>query len=73
MGAWRQLRAIVLLPGTVTVVVPAAILITGDGPEIGWGLDGVAAALPVLLGPALGCLVLAATAVEARSTTQRNR
>lgn len=53
MGVWRQVRAIVLLPGTVTVVVPAAILIPGDGPEIGWGLDGVAAALPIVLGLAL--------------------
>ena len=53
MGAWCQARAIVLLPGTVTVVVPAVILILGDGPEIGWGFEGVVAALPVLLGLAL--------------------
>ena len=50
---WRHARAIVLLPGTVTVLVPAAILVLDDGSEIGWGLDGVAAALPVLLGLAL--------------------
>ena len=53
VGHWRQARAIALLPGTVTVAVPAAILIAGDGPEIGWGLDGVAAVCPVLLGLAL--------------------
>jgi ABC-type nickel/cobalt efflux system permease component RcnA len=53
VGAWRQARAIALLPGTVTVVVPAVILILGDGPEIGWGFEGVVAALPVLLGLAL--------------------
>jgi protein-S-isoprenylcysteine O-methyltransferase Ste14 len=50
VGAWRQARAIVLLPGTVTVGVPVAILIAGEGPEIGWGLGGVAAAVPVLAG-----------------------
>ena len=49
-GPWRQGRAIALLPGIVTVVMPAVILIVGDGPEIGWGLDGAAAALPVLVG-----------------------
>jgi protein-S-isoprenylcysteine O-methyltransferase Ste14 len=53
VSAWRQVRAIALLPGTVTVVVPAAILIVGDGPDIGWGLEGVAAALPVMLGISL--------------------
>ena len=46
VGPWRQARAIALLPGIVTVVVPAAILIFGDGPEIGWGLDGVAPRCP---------------------------
>jgi protein-S-isoprenylcysteine O-methyltransferase Ste14 len=50
VGAWRHARAIALLPGTVILVVPAAILIFGDGPRIGWGLEGVAAGLPVLLG-----------------------
>jgi protein-S-isoprenylcysteine O-methyltransferase Ste14 len=49
-GPWRQARAIALLPGIVTVGVPAAILIIGDGPKIGWGLDGAAAAPPVLVG-----------------------
>jgi protein-S-isoprenylcysteine O-methyltransferase Ste14 len=49
-GPWRQVRAIALLPGIVTVAVPAAILIVGDGPQIGWGLDGAAAVPPVLAG-----------------------
>ena len=53
MTPWRQLRAIALLPGTVSLVLPAIILGFGDGPDIGWGLDGVAAALPVLVGAAL--------------------
>jgi protein-S-isoprenylcysteine O-methyltransferase Ste14 len=53
MGVWRQARAIALLPGTVTVVVPAAILIAGEAPDPGWGLDGVVAARGVLLGLAL--------------------
>ena len=44
------MRAIALLPGSVTIVVPAAILIAGDGPNVGWGLDGLLAVLPVLIG-----------------------
>lgn len=46
---WRQARAIALLPGVVTVLVPAVVL-TGTGTNLGWGLDGAVAALPVLLG-----------------------
>jgi protein-S-isoprenylcysteine O-methyltransferase Ste14 len=50
-GAWRQARAIALLPGTVCVLVP--LLALSRGTNIGWGLGGVAVALPVLLGLAL--------------------
>jgi protein-S-isoprenylcysteine O-methyltransferase Ste14 len=53
VSGWRHARAIALLPGTVSVVVPAAILVSGEGVSVGWGLDGVAAGLPVLLGVAL--------------------
>ena len=53
MSAWRQARAIALLPGAVAVVLPAIILIAGSGPDIGWGLGGFAAALLVALGVAL--------------------
>lgn len=52
MTPWRQARAIALLPGTVTVLVPALILV-GGGTDVGWRLGGIAAALPVLLGLAL--------------------
>jgi protein-S-isoprenylcysteine O-methyltransferase Ste14 len=52
VSAWRQARAIVVLPGTAAVAVPAVILI-GGGSSIGWNLAGAAAALPVLLGLAL--------------------
>ena len=48
MSAWRQARAIVVLPGTVVVLVPALILAL-SGAAIGWGGDGLAV-LPVLLG-----------------------
>ena len=53
MSAWRHARAIVLLPGAVTIVVPGAILIAAGGPDIGWGLDGAVRVLPVLAGLAL--------------------
>jgi len=50
--ASRQARAILPLPGVVTVLVPILVLAT-TGTHIGWGLDGVAALLPGLLGIAL--------------------
>lgn len=37
----------------MTIVVPAVILIAGQGPNVGWGLDGLVAVLPVLLGVVL--------------------
>jgi protein-S-isoprenylcysteine O-methyltransferase Ste14 len=49
MSAWRQARAIVLLPGTVMVLIPAAILLA-TGTNVGWCCGGLLAALPVLLG-----------------------
>jgi protein-S-isoprenylcysteine O-methyltransferase Ste14 len=49
MSGRRHLRAIVLLPGMAAVVVPALILLASDG-DVGGGLGGAAAALPVLLG-----------------------
>ena len=46
------MRAAVLLPGTVTVPIPAVLLVIG-GAEIGWGLAGLSAALPLVAGAAL--------------------
>lgn len=53
MSVWRQARAIAVLPGNVTLVVPAAILVFLEEPEIGWGLGGVGAVLVALAGVAL--------------------
>jgi len=53
MGGWRQARAVAVLPGNVTIVVPALILLFVEGPQVGWGLDGIPAALAALLGVAL--------------------
>ena len=53
VSRWRHIRAIVLLPGTVTVVVPAILLATGDGVDWGWGLGGAGGALVVAFGVAL--------------------
>lgn len=53
MSGWRQARAIAVLPGNVTVVVPALILLLGGGPEVGWGLGGAPAVLVALIGIAL--------------------
>jgi protein-S-isoprenylcysteine O-methyltransferase Ste14 len=53
VSAWKHVRAIVLLPGVVTMVVPALIVAGGAEVDVGWGLEGVAAALPALFGAAL--------------------
>jgi protein-S-isoprenylcysteine O-methyltransferase Ste14 len=45
MSRWRHIRAIVLLPGTVAVLVPAVILASGEGFDIGWG---AAVGLPLI-------------------------
>jgi len=62
----RHLRAILLLPGMVTVVVPA-LLVWRDvlgGPHPGWGLGGPFVLLPMLLGLvilAIGLTLMART------------
>lgn len=53
MGGWRQARAIAVLPGNVTIVIPGLILALVHGPRIGWGLGGAAAVLVALSGLAL--------------------
>jgi protein-S-isoprenylcysteine O-methyltransferase Ste14 len=52
-AVWRQVRAVVLLPGTVTLAVPALILWRTGSVDVGWGLPDGLALLPVLLGAAL--------------------
>jgi protein-S-isoprenylcysteine O-methyltransferase Ste14/ketosteroid isomerase-like protein len=59
VSAWRHARAIALLPGTAAVVVPAIVLLAGEGPNLGWGLPGVGAALVVLIGVVLIAVGLA--------------
>jgi protein-S-isoprenylcysteine O-methyltransferase Ste14 len=49
----RQLRAVLVLPVTVTIVVPTGIVWWTGDTYVGWGLDEPAATLPVLLGLAL--------------------
>jgi protein-S-isoprenylcysteine O-methyltransferase Ste14 len=47
----RQLLAVGLLPAVATIAIPA-LLIYLYGLEVGWGLPGAAAALPVAVGAA---------------------
>ena len=58
MGAWRQLRAIALLPGMGTLVVPAAIAWRAEV-DVGWGLPPALAWLVGCLGVGLIGLGLA--------------
>jgi protein-S-isoprenylcysteine O-methyltransferase Ste14 len=53
MSAWRLARPILILPGVVTVLVPALILLGSDGPRVGWGLPLVPALLPSVAGAGL--------------------
>jgi protein-S-isoprenylcysteine O-methyltransferase Ste14 len=53
MSRWRHARAIALLPANVTIVVPAVLLLVVDRPSVAWGLDGLGAVVPVLLGAVL--------------------
>jgi protein-S-isoprenylcysteine O-methyltransferase Ste14 len=50
--AAKVLRAAVLLPGTVTIAIPA-LLVWLFGTDVGWGLEAPLPALPVLAGGAL--------------------
>jgi len=53
VSGWRQARAIALLPGNVTIVVPALILVLVAGPDPGFGLGGAAGPLVALVGAVL--------------------
>jgi protein-S-isoprenylcysteine O-methyltransferase Ste14 len=53
MSVWRQLRAIGPLPFMGAVVVPGTIVALTGSVDIGWGLPGAVAWLPVVAGSAL--------------------
>jgi protein-S-isoprenylcysteine O-methyltransferase Ste14 len=53
VSGWRQARVIAVLPGTVTIVIPALILLLGDGPNLAWGLDAPFAVFVAAAGSAL--------------------
>ena len=53
MGLRRHLRAIGLLPGVGTVLVPAVIVWRTSAVDVGWSLPGGIAILPVLGGVGL--------------------
>jgi protein-S-isoprenylcysteine O-methyltransferase Ste14 len=50
VATWRHVRAILLCPGVVTVVVPVLLVWWSGDVDVGWGLPGALAALPVLVG-----------------------
>jgi len=50
MSGWRHVRAVLLLPAVVTLVVPAVLIWWRGSSSVGWGLGGAIAAVPVLLG-----------------------
>ena len=54
MPYWRHLRSILLLPVTVTLLIPGLILLRPHALQIGWGLP--AAWQLILLSGGLLCL-----------------
>lgn len=54
VSPWRVGRPILVLPGTLTVLVPA-LLIVDDRPRLGWGLEGIVGPVIVFVGLALNC------------------
>jgi protein-S-isoprenylcysteine O-methyltransferase Ste14 len=58
VGFWRHLRVIGLLPGVVTLIVPATIIYFTGSVNIGWGLESPLSWVPSLLGCVLVSLGL---------------
>jgi len=58
VSTWRHVRAILLLPLVVTLVVPALIVWWTEEVNVGWALSSGLAWLPVVLGLALVALGL---------------
>lgn len=59
MSVWRHVRAIGLLPGVVTVLVPALIVWRDDEVSVGWGVLPALPAIPAAVGVALIAVGLA--------------
>ncbi len=64
MSPWRHVRAIALLPFTVTVIVPAAIVFTARAMRLGWGLPQPFLLVPPVLG---GALIILGVLLAARA------
>lgn len=61
MRKWKHLRAVLLLPGTATLVIPATIVLLTGKVSLGWGLPQPYRLVPPLIGGAcafLGLLLL---------------
>lgn len=50
MSAWSHVRAVLLLPVVVTILVPGTILLLGDGPAVAWGTGGAFGVFAIALG-----------------------
>jgi protein-S-isoprenylcysteine O-methyltransferase Ste14 len=53
MSLWRHLRAVGLLPGVGTLLVPALIVWSTEAVSVGWSLPDGLAVLPMLVGVGL--------------------
>lgn len=65
MGKWKQLRAIILLPATVTIIIPTIIIVITREIQLGWFfLSFPLSVIPIVAGCTLiggGLLLLAKT------------
>jgi protein-S-isoprenylcysteine O-methyltransferase Ste14 len=73
MSIWRHVRAVALLPATVTLAVPGALLLFTNSAHIGWGLSGAQRLAPFELGATLiaGGLALMAWTIGLFASTGR--
>ena len=59
MRVLKHVRAVLLLPFNVTIVIPCIILYATESIKIGWGISAPLCLVPILLGILLICIGLA--------------
>ena len=50
MSTSKQIRAIIFLPGVVTIIIPGVVILVTRSARLGWALGSPLACVPVVLG-----------------------
>ena len=56
MSTSKQVRAIIFLPGVVTIIIPGVVILVTRSARLGWALGSPLACMPIALGCNLICL-----------------